>query len=156
MKEFRVMQFFLNLQEPSRFVVLNGSSLFRQKVVCWMKWSKTFFEICHIFWNYLDNQRSIFQLHILSVRADNRSYRLSAPIWAICRYIGFADKQNAYRYRLSVSADKDPYIGNLSDMLNYIWPLGGWQEFEIGGAKLSNLFGKIFLSRIQLVNFEIY
>ena len=61
-----------------------------------------------------------------SVRADNRSYRLSAPIWAICRYIGFADKQNAYRYRLSVSADKDPYIGNLSDMLNYIWPLGGW------------------------------
>ena len=61
-----------------------------------------------------------------SVRADNRSYRLSAPIWAICRYIGFADKQNAYRHRLSVSADKDPYIGNLSNMLNYIWPLGGW------------------------------
>ena len=61
-----------------------------------------------------------------SVRDDNRSNRLSAPIWAICRYIGFADKQNAYRHRLSVSADKDPYIGNLSDMLNYIWPLGGW------------------------------
>ena len=61
-----------------------------------------------------------------SVWADTDMYRLSAPIWAICRYIGFADKQNAYRYRLSVSADKDPYIGNLSDMLNYIWPLGGW------------------------------
>ena len=25
------------------------------------------------------------------------TYRLSAPIWAFCRYIGFADKQKAYR-----------------------------------------------------------
>ena len=69
-------------------------------------------------------------------------YRLSAPIWTFYRYIGFADKQNAYRYRLSVSADKDPYIGNLSDMLNYIWPLGGWQEFEIGGAKIKQFIWK--------------
>ena len=77
----------------------------------------------------LSNQIMIIKVNqysVISVRADNRSYRLSAPIWAICRYIGFADKQNAYRHRLSVSADKDPYIGNLSDMLNYIWPLGGW------------------------------
>ena len=48
----------------------------------------------------------------ISVRADTDTYRLSAPIWAFCRYIGFADKQNAYRYRLSVSADMIPHIGS--------------------------------------------
>ena len=47
----------------------------------------------------------------ISERADTDMYRLSAPIWAFCRYIGFADKANAYRYRLSVSADKLLHIG---------------------------------------------
>ena len=37
---------------------------------------------------------------ITSVRADTDTYRLSAPIRAFCRYIGFADKAIAYRYRL--------------------------------------------------------
>ena len=63
-------------------------------------------------------------------------------IIGIGRFIGIADMRNAYWYRLSVLADKDPYIGNLSDMLNYIWPLGGWQEFEIGGAKIKQFIWK--------------
>ena len=48
----------------------------------------------------------------LSVRADTDMYRLSAPIWTFYRYIGFADKAIAYRYRLSVSADMVPHIGS--------------------------------------------
>ena len=56
--------------------------------------------------------------------------------------IGFADKQNPYRYRLSVSADKQPYIGDLTDMLNYMWPYGGWQDFEIWGAKVKQCIWK--------------
>ena len=47
-----------------------------------------------------------------SVRADTDMYRLSAPIWTFYRYIGFADKAIAYRYRLSVSADMVPHIGS--------------------------------------------
>ena len=35
----------------------------------------------------------------------------------IGRYIGFADKQNAYWYRLSVSADKEGHIGWVTDIL---------------------------------------
>ena len=40
--------------------------------------------------------------------------------------IGFADKQNPYWYGLLVSTDKQPYIGDLTNMLNYMWPEGGW------------------------------
>ena len=47
----------------------------------------------------------------VSERADTDMYRLLAPIWAICRYIGFTDKEIAYRYRLLVSADKPLHIG---------------------------------------------
>ena len=36
----------------------------------------------------------------------------------IGRFIGFANLENAYWYRLSVSADKKPHIGNLADILN--------------------------------------
>ena len=50
------------------------------------------------------------------------------PIWLVIgRYIdywpiiGFADIENSYRYRLSVSADKKPHIRNLTDMLNHMW-----------------------------------
>ena len=46
-----------------------------------------------------------------SVRANTDMYRLSADISVIGRYIGLADKANAYRYRLSVSADKPLHIG---------------------------------------------
>ena len=35
----------------------------------------------------------------------------------IGRYIGFADMGNAYRYWLSVSADKKSHIGRLTDIL---------------------------------------
>ena len=35
----------------------------------------------------------------------------------IGRFIGIADMRNAYRYRLSVSADKKSYIGSLTDIL---------------------------------------
>ena len=34
----------------------------------------------------------------------------------IGRFIGIADMGNAYRYRLSVSADKKAHIGSLTDM----------------------------------------
>ena len=47
----------------------------------------------------------------ISERADTDMYRLSADISVIGRYIGLADKVNAYRYRLSVSADKPLHIG---------------------------------------------
>ena len=43
------------------------------------------------------------------------------PITDMYRYrpiIGFADMKISYRYRLSVSADTKPHIGNLADMLN--------------------------------------
>ena len=33
--------------------------------------------------------------------------------------IGFADMKISYQYRLSVSADTKPHIGNLTDMLNW-------------------------------------
>ena len=65
---------------------------------------------------------------LTSERADTDMYRLSADISVIGRYIdyrpiiGFADKQNPYWYRLSVSADNQPYIGDHTDMLNYMWP----------------------------------
>ena len=70
-------------------------------------------------------------------------YRLSADILVIGRYIGLADKANAYRYRLLVSADKNPYIGSLNNMLNHTWGLkdDGW-ILRLGVPKLSNLFGK--------------
>ena len=35
----------------------------------------------------------------------------------IGRFIGIADMGNAYRYRLSVSADKMAHIGSLTDIL---------------------------------------
>ena len=57
-----------------------------------------------IFWDIF-----CFVLH--SERADTDMYRLSADISVIGRYIGLADKANAYRYRLSVSADKLLHIG---------------------------------------------
>ena len=38
------------------------------------------------------------------------------PISVIGRYIGFTDNRKAYRYRLSVSADKEAHIGSLTDM----------------------------------------
>ena len=57
-------------------------------------------------------KRNIFIVCIQnSERADTDMYRLSADISVIGRYIGFADKANAYRYRLSVSADKPLHIG---------------------------------------------
>ena len=40
-----------------------------------------------------------------SVRADTDTYRLSAPIWTFCQYIGFADKQNANQFALLQSCD---------------------------------------------------
>ena len=55
---------------------------------------------------------SYVQSSTASVRADTDMYRLSAPIWTFYRYIGFADKAIAYRYRLSVSADMVPHIGS--------------------------------------------
>ena len=53
----------------------------------------------------------IFGMVGISERADTDMYRLSADISVIGRYIGLADKANAYRYRLSVSADKPLHIG---------------------------------------------
>ena len=47
-----------------------------------------------------------------SGRTDNRLVSVSADISVMGRYIDFADKQNAYRYRLSVSADMIPHIGS--------------------------------------------
>ena len=38
-------------------------------------------------------------------------------IIGIGRYIGFADMGNAYRYRLSVSANKKAHIGNLANIM---------------------------------------
>ena len=35
----------------------------------------------------------------------------------IGRFIGIADMGNAYRYRLSVSADKKAHIGSLTDIV---------------------------------------
>ena len=35
----------------------------------------------------------------------------------IGQYIGLADMRNAYRYRLSVSADKKAHIGSLADIM---------------------------------------
>ena len=46
-----------------------------------------------------------------SVRTDNRYVSVSADISVIGRYIGFADTQILYRYRLSVSADMKAHIG---------------------------------------------
>ena len=43
--------------------------------------------------------KAYVHIYCNSERADTDMYRLSAPIWAICRYIGFADKHNTYRYR---------------------------------------------------------
>ena len=54
---------------------------------------------------------SKYRLILVSERADTDMYRLSADISVIGRYIGLADKANAYRYRLSVSADKPLHIG---------------------------------------------
>ena len=55
-------------------------------------------------------------LYIYSGRPIHRYVSVSADISVIGRYIGFADKENAYRYRLSVSADKEAHIGSLTDM----------------------------------------
>ena len=52
----------------------------------------------------------------LSGRPIHRYVSVSADISVIGRYIGFADKENAYRYRLSVSADKEAHIGSHTDM----------------------------------------
>ena len=41
---------------------------------------------------------------------------VSADISVIGRYIGFTDNRKAYRYRLSVSADKEAHIGSHTDM----------------------------------------
>ena len=48
-------------------------------------------------------------------QCTNRYVSVSADISVIGRYIGFADTANAYRYRLSVSADKKVHIGGLTD-----------------------------------------
>ena len=56
-------------------------------------------------------------INTTSVRTDNRYVSVSADISVIGRYIGFADIENAYRYRLSVSADMNAYIGSLTDIL---------------------------------------
>ena len=53
----------------------------------------------------------------LSVRTDNRYVSVLADISVIGQYIGFADIENAYRYRLSVSADMNAHIGVLTDIL---------------------------------------
>ena len=52
-----------------------------------------------------------------SVRADNRYDWISADI----SIIGLLSVLLISKI-LSVSADKQPYIGDLSDMLNYMWP----------------------------------
>ena len=51
----------------------------------------------------------------ISGRPIYRYVSVSADISVIGRYIGFADIANAYRYRLSVSADKKAHIGGLTD-----------------------------------------
>ena len=52
-----------------------------------------------------------------SVRADNRYVSVSADISVIGRIIGFADIENLYQYRLSVSAYMNAYIGGITDIL---------------------------------------
>ena len=71
-------------------------------------------------------------LHIVlgSVRTDNRYVSVSADISVIGRYIGFADMENAYRYRLSVSADKVCHIGSITDILNWVDDLFSWMIFD--------------------------
>ena len=54
---------------------------------------------------------------LTSVQADNQYVSVSADILVIGWYIGFADKQNAYRYWLSVSADKEGHIGWVTGIL---------------------------------------
>ena len=46
------------------------------------------------------------------------------------RYIGFADMENAYRYRLSVSADMVCHIGSITDILNWVDDLFSWMIFD--------------------------
>ena len=53
----------------------------------------------------------------ISVRTDNRYVSVSADILVIGQYIGFADIENLYRYRLSVSADMNAYISGITDIL---------------------------------------
>ena len=63
-------------------------------------------------------------------RTDNRYVSVSADISVIGRYIGFADMENAYRYRLSVSADKVCHIGSITDILNWVDDLFSWMIFD--------------------------
>ena len=58
---------------------------------------------------------SISACSVASGRPIYRYVSVSADISVIGRYIGFADIANAYRYRLSVSADKKAHIGGLTD-----------------------------------------
>ena len=51
-----------------------------------------------------------------SGRPIYRYLSASADISVIGRYIGFTDNRKAYRYRLSVSADKEAHIGSHTDM----------------------------------------
>ena len=66
----------------------------------------------------------------IRVRTDNRYLSVSADISVIGRYIGFADMENAYRYRLSVSADKVCHIGSITDILNWVDDLFSWMIFD--------------------------
>ena len=51
----------------------------------------------------------------MSTKAFIKAYAISQG--ATDMIIGMADMGNAYRYRLSVSADKKSYIGSLTDIL---------------------------------------
>ena len=49
--------------------------------------------------------------------AEEHSQGATDMIIGIGRFIGIADMGNAYRYRLSVSADKKAHIGSLADIM---------------------------------------
>ena len=77
---------------------------------------------------------------MVSVRANNQY-----DYWPI---IGFAFMKNPHQYHLLVSANKELYIGNLTDMLNHMWPnTEDGRILRLGVPKLSNLFGKNILEQ---------
>ena len=62
-------------------------------------------------------QEKLFtKYHRVSGRPICRYLSALADISVIGRYIGFTDNRKAYRYRLSVSADKEAHIGSHTDM----------------------------------------
>ena len=69
---------------------------------------------------FLSIQSGIFLGNIISADQGATDMIIGIGIGryiGIGRFIGIADMRNAYRYRLSVSADKKSYIGSLTDIL---------------------------------------